>query len=512
MPNDPKPAAPTEVHVRMYRALQPDPAARSYQGLLGDCFLIRLKRRKQVAHILIDCGMLLGSPDAQARMAEIAADIIATCGGDLAAGKPGTLDLVVVTHEHWDHLSGFSQAADLLLDPAKLAIGKVWLAWTEKPGDEQAGQLRARFDRSGAAFAALAERLHANPAFGADAAQRTLYGLEGFLGLAASDGSTPGTPARLAGRDVIEALRRRDTDYLEPGAVVETPGAVSLRTYVLGPPRDEKRLFKDRPSAQNPETYLDAPGVDMDQVLRFAAGADPDPSKDSPFAASFCRHRSAEIAKSFEAGKSPDGETEAFIRTAYFGDKGLSKAERSALDRRRIDGDWLAAAGALALKLDSDTNNTSLVLAFELPDAPRSILLFAADAQVGNWLSWHDQSYAGESAADLLGRTLLYKVGHHGSHNATLQDQGLAMMTRDDLFALIPTDEVFGKAQGSKGWKMPDPRLYAALRERSGGRILRNDRCYGATDRANDPELKDVDPAFFARLTETPLFLEYRVL
>jgi hypothetical protein len=50
---------------------------------------------------------------------------------------------------------------------------------------------------------------------------------------------------------------------------------------------------------------------------------------------------------------------------------------------RRIDHDWLASAGQLALDLNSYTNNTSLVLAFEL--GPRGkVLLFAADAQRGN--------------------------------------------------------------------------------------------------------------------------------
>ena len=54
---------------------------------------------------------------------------------------------------------------------------------------------------------------------------------------------------------------------------------------------------------------------------------------------------------------------------------------------RRVDDDWLGYAGQLALQLDSDTNNTSLVLAFELSGGG-DVLLFPGDAQVGNWLSW----------------------------------------------------------------------------------------------------------------------------
>jgi uncharacterized protein YfiM (DUF2279 family) len=37
-------------------------------------------------------------------------------------------------------------------------------------------------------------------------------------------------------------------------------------------------------------------------------------------------------------------------------------------------------------------DNTSLVLAIELADG--DVLLFAADAQVGNWLSWQDLTWS----------------------------------------------------------------------------------------------------------------------
>jgi hypothetical protein len=83
----------------------------------------------------------------------------------------------------------------------------------------------------------------------------------------------------------------------------------------------------------------------------------------------------------------------------------------------------LSTAAELALALDSATNNTSLVLAIELVDSEK-VLLFPADAQVGNWLSWETLRFEGEKPVigpDLLARTAFYKVGHHGSHNATLK-------------------------------------------------------------------------------------------
>ena len=86
--------------------------------------------------------------------------------------------------------------------------------------------------------------------------------------------------------------------------------------------------------------------------------------------------------------------------------------------------DDAADAGALALAMNNATNNASLVLAFELSKGGK-VLLFVGDAQAGNWRSWSDGAFddggTKVTAEDLLGRTVLYKVGHHGSHNATLK-------------------------------------------------------------------------------------------
>jgi len=145
---------------------------------------------------------------------------------------------------------------------------------------------------------------------------------------------------------------------------------------------------------------------------------------------------------------------------------------------RRIDNDWLwAGAQRLALKMDSYTNNTCLALAFELP-ASKQVLLFAADAQAGNWLSWHDQTYHAKdgrelSAADFLARTTLYKVGHHGSHNATLRKRGLELMTHPDLVAMLPV-EADGVTRLGYG-QMPLKSLIKALNEKTEKRVLRID-------------------------------------
>jgi hypothetical protein len=154
---------------------------------------------------------------------------------------------------------------------------------------------------------------------------------------------------------------------------------------------------------------------------------------------------------------------------------------------RSLSADWTEAADTLALKLDSDTNNSSLVLAFELPDG--RILLFPADAQVGNWESWGDQLYPKlpvasepqQTIEEILKRVVFYKVGHHASHNATARGRGLELMTDPRLCAAIPVVVAVAKIQGpgrktaGKGWKMPFEQLYARLKEKTAGRIVQGD-------------------------------------
>ena len=348
----------------------------------------------------------------------------------------------------------------------------------------------------------------------------------------------------IVGREILDKLKKQaitQPRYLAPvkpawsmppDNVLRSPGAVSLRAYVLGPPREWKWLSKDKPST-NPatrETYLETPSLG-NALLSYADGDDVFAPAESPFSPQYCRRKLKDFRT--DAGHAlPNDDDSKWLIEHYFqwnfgtegGDTSISddtektaavKERQAIADRRRIDGEWLTSAGALALKLDSDTNNTSLVLAFDLPDG--TAMLFAADAQVGNWLSWHEQNYIDEAgtehtAKSILERVRFYKVGHHGSHNATLAEKGLAMMTRKDIVAAIPTDEELGAKQGRGGWQMPNPRVKAALLELTRGRILRNDRWYkDPSKHKDDRELVDVEEWFLKNINETELFLEYKV-
>jgi hypothetical protein len=504
---------------------------RMYKGILGDCFLLKLSGEAGGTTILIDCGVLQSVPGARARMAKVAEDIVEQCGG--SAGQPGRLDLLVVTHEHWDHISGFSYAKDLLLDPARLIIGELWLAWTEKDGDEQAAALRARFERRKRAVAMVAGTAGAGSTSPFAAAPESADGgLHAFIGPIDAPGAMA-MGSTLTGREILAKLKdlaKNTVSYLEPGDVIATPGAVRLRTYVLGPPRNEDRLFHDLPTRGSRETYMATRALNEQSILAMAEGRPQRLQDHSPFSGS---HRTLTAAKVRSAAASsqdaPDWADWAagWLKALYyrketpcrFGDARPPRHDcrrdpfcRQDQQYRRIDGDWLGAAGSVALKLDSDTNNTSLVLAFELPGG--DVLLFAADAQVGNWLSWHDQPYPADgrkvTAGEILSRTVLYKVGHHGSHNATLRENGLETMNHPRLAAMIPIVEEVARKQGRSGWQMPFPDLKEELLVRTSGRVLRGDAVKGAD--ADGTQIND-DPEFLDAVEEggDGLWVEYRL-
>ena len=155
-------------------------------------------------------------------------------------------------------------------------------------------------------------------------------------------------------------------------------------------------------------------------------------------------------------------------------------AEATAQAWRRIGEGWLDGADTLALKLDRITNNTSLVSALELGPKARTdnpVILFAADAQVGNWQSWQQiawPDYAGRAVTgpDLLRRTIIYKVGHHASHNATPMQGGLEAIAKLRL-ALVPTN---AETSCKVGWDtLPWGSLLRRLHEVTGDRVLRSD-------------------------------------
>lgn len=441
---------------------------RMYRHGLGDCLLVRLARDGQRDfNILIDCGVILGTTDAKAKINRVMDDVIAETGGEV--------DLIVVTHAHGDHVSGFLQAEAKF---RSLKVGEVWMAWTEDPKDAFAQSLLPAKYRQQAADAlqAVAGEMQAAGDLGVG---ERISGLMDFFGI--DDLPFGAAGARATTEDAVQVARSLVTAdklrYCEPGQKPFRPDGAKARIMVLGPPRDAKLIRKSSPSKSTPETYemaLDGVGP----ILTDEA----DEEDGRPFSSLFTIP------------------TEAARTMPFFMERYWTEAVED--DWRGID-DVGTSALDFALKLDSDTNNTSLVLAIELDgDSPsgkagRDVLLFAADAQIGNWQSWRDVKWTkpeGEERVDgldLVKRTLVYKVGHHGSHNATLKAY-LESMERL-LVALNPVDEVMA---GKKRWDhIPLPSLEAALRKQASEALARADQ----------------DGAAGTHVHEDPLFYEVTV-
>lgn len=125
-------------------------------------------------------------------------------------------------------------------------------------------------------------------------------------------------------------------------------------------------------------------------------------------------------------------------------------------------------------------------MAFELGKGGK-VLLFAADAQRGNWASWSKKSWKdGDqivTAKDLLARTVLYKVGHHGSHNATLngtvsdEHANLSWMAEGEhareFTAMITAVRAWAETQN--GWDHPQKAIKDALLKKACGRVFQTD-------------------------------------
>jgi hypothetical protein len=495
---------------------------RMYRGVLGDCFLITLWRDGKPSVAMIDCGVLqnvqsgpdmlesLPRPVVDAVGAEKLAKVEGTKDAvrdierdivDYLRDKGGKLDLLVITHDHYDHVAGFTlpDEENVFLKPT-FGIDRLWLSWVENPADPQAQRLAARFAKSKEAVALAAEvgRHAAGPM--SDALEQ-VQALAAFIGPVAHPALPAVTSKTKTTTQSIQAMREKvgpKTRFLEPGLVLPPEEGFGLKAYVLAPPRDEeKRLFKDSPKGKGEarEVYLtsvdDAAavasvamtqlhgiamaggGLAMDDDQRSAV-EDEDALDPLPFARPH--------ARPYPPPKGTKAERDAK------GWGALNKAYQDEANAyRSLTADWTEAADALALKLDSDTNNSSLVLAFELPDG--RILLFPGDAQVGNWESWGDQLYPAkpaegqpqETIEEILRRVVFYKVGHHASHNATARARGLELMTDPRLCAAIPVVEAVAKIQGpgkkapGKGWKMPFEHLYSRLDKKTGGRIVQGD-------------------------------------
>jgi hypothetical protein len=351
---------------------------RSYQVGFGDCFLLAFHYRtiggaEEERHVLIDCGST-APPIAYSRakktfsLKPVAVDIRKVSGGKLCA--------VVATHRHKDHISGFGRAkgkgpGDIL---RSLKPDLVLQPWTEDPdlpkdatNSKSLRQASGRFAlglQGMHKFSAglLAELALLTPALGIRLTKQLA-----FLG--------DDNLANLSAVKNLMTMGKNEYLYYGKKTGLESllPG---VKVRVMGPPTLEQNAKIAKQRSEDAAEFWQLRGA---AVSGHRAGAS------SPFAT---RHRVT--ARSFPPQ----------VRWII----------------PRIQGSRGAQLMELVRILDNQMNNTSLILLFQFGD---KTLLFPGDAQIENWN--HALKDAGDAQANrrLLAETDFYKVGHHGSRNAT---------------------------------------------------------------------------------------------
>lgn len=483
------------VEVRMYR-----------QGH-GDCFLLTFKRsgnRRTPFHMLIDCGMKKRSHAVEDQGIPEILDVIHEQTG-------GKLDVVMITHEHEDHVSGFPKPDEDDHPFRKFEVEELWLAWTEDPNDDFANELREIYGDKLLALALTHHQLKTLPAATeADADLQEM--IEDFLEL--ETGETDGLAVlkesckdlgvnirkgaglgfdefqsafaarksrRIRGKTYkkrLQGLRRmaKSIRYLSPAEGPIEVENLPVKFYPFGPPRDRKLLTSLDPR-KNEEFHIGPfPMGDTGSGLFAALEARSEGSANaSPFAP---RH----LAKPVDPREASEHDPDSYFGRVYFSEP--TSGDPKFNQMRRIDNDWLGDAEGMALRLNTEVNNTSLVLGIEL-EKSKQVLLFTGDAQAGSWRSWQDLSWEdGETtvtAKDLLGRCTFYKVGHHGSHNATLNGDldsphaNLHWMAQGDyadhFVAMIPSNRIWAYGK-TRPWRHPMKAIEDALFQKAKSRVM----------------------------------------
>ncbi len=432
----------SSINVRMYRA-----------GT-GDFFLLQFKKGRSVSFkMMIDCGCINGGKDDFDPLVK-----------DLKKITGGTIDLLVVSHEHADHMNGFEKCKDLF---DKFKFKKVWFAWTEDKENRFANSIRANNSKMAMALNSATQKLGAyldtghfdkqfknelKGDFMLDGKKHFIQSLAGLNALNVVKTNIPGSPMPTMEDLLIEYnIIKPDTEveFLEPGEVKgDFVAAKGIKFYVLGPPKEMKHLSNDADNYTKREKK---------STTEFA------------FLSAL-----AEDGVESEASQLPfESEYESIDKNDP-----IQQLYSNGNEWRKIDSDWLLGAGSIALKLEKNINNTSLALAIQFEDSEK-VLLFPGDSELDNWESWHtglewpvkiNGKTENKNAEYFLNNTVLYKVGHHLSQNGTAKANGLEMMGNKDFAAMVTLD--FNKIQS--GWlnTMPNDLIGAELIRKTKGNVF----------------------------------------
>lgn len=448
---------------------------RMYRIGFGDFFLITVPTKTGPAHILIDCGVHAGDIKS-----------MSACVDDLAKETNKKLALVIATHYHSDHLSGFASNFDKF---AEFEVGMVWLSNRLDPAQKEAMKFKAQI-RSLANQLRL--RLGAREDEGAIQAR---FKVEDALGVQLDATDREGSNEKALRLLTTGFKNKPPVRYYQGGDEPELPkvlqGAITVE--LLGPaPIDSAGEFATPENKK--EQYLAAVS---DEGL-------PDSDTLEPFEKDW-----PATADDYSAGAFRAYRTEEQIRTRTPGDP---KALEKVLEDSQPD-----ALLAMAEAIDGTLNNQSLVTLFT---CKRKKLLFVGDAQWGNWSYWlYGRKTLGqdpgitERASEILGSIDFYKVGHHGSTNANpipavtaLNPECVSMCSTESADAYPEKKRPHGSIQNKS--EVPRIDLMVELEKRTKNRLVRSD-WIEVLDVKASPEARSQLKKLPNNFSAGPLYIDY---
>jgi len=347
---------------------------RAYQVGFGDCFLLTFHYSRTPGendrHLLIDFGST-GLPESARgsdQLLRIARDIKAVCEGKLAG--------VVATHRHRDHISGFATnkrgtgPGDII---ASCGPQRVIQPWTEDPKATPNARTTIQRLAPNTSFIASLDALH----LVSEATLRETNRLGPALRKDLRDELRFLGEDNLKNLSAVENLMRmgqggkaRYVNYgADSGLEKVLPG---VKVTVLGPPDLEQSdaIRKQRARDRNEFWHLQA--------------------------------RTGSLLQTSTPDVFPGAEV-------YGGSRPPLHCRWLIRKMKNLRGEQLLS---LVRALDQQMNNTSVILLFEIG---KKKLLFSGDAQIENW----SFALSKRRNQELLKTVNLYKVGHHGSLNAT---------------------------------------------------------------------------------------------
>lgn len=373
---------------------------RMYNVGFGDAFLITVKQLNEAWRMLVDCGV---HNQGKARpILEVVRAIISDLTESVEPGKPPTINVVVATHHHADHINGFAYD-----DWEKVHVGEVWVSFVEDESDDDAKSLKNGLVDTARSLNALIGLAAA--AFHDETRSQTL-GVAGNLAL--NSLGNEDAMDRLLGRNGKHFLNVPKVRYLpEKHAqlnVIRT-SLPRVNVHVLGPSRDPERLKQLSPPKS--VRWLAMQEAFETESVAESGGA----------------QKKAQLPIFDEIYTVPPSEARRDIGIELF----------SSLDTLNLESlvDDVSELLAAASILERSVNNTSI---FFVLDVEGTRLVFVGDAQHGAW----EHVLQDPSARALVSAPAFYKIGHHGSHNSTPRDYVANIIGSKGTYAMLPYGRV----------------------------------------------------------------------